>query len=190
MRYTENCIPEEKMPPRAGLIAVRKKDPNYGLRDEEIQDRIEFIRCYLLNDFKVLLLVPKQEYGDEFFIQDYLVMDDSYSAFNTVDFQIMMRPFNKYGYAIKKIMEHVKDLAIMHSCISYPEDREDVHKKFKNYVAQRFGYQFEALAMKLHLEESAQKQYSLKRKIAQLEQKIRKCQKIWERYAPPDNWDC
>ena len=117
-------------------------------------------------------------------------MDGGYSAFNTVDFQNTMRPLNKYGYAMKKIMEHVRDLAIMHSCISHPEDRKEVHQKFKNYVARKFGFQLEEFAMQLHLVESAQKRYSLKQKIIQLEQKIRKCQKIWERYAPTDCWDC
>ena len=102
------------------MIVVRKNDPDYGFSDDEIQDRIEFIRCYLLNDYQVLLMIPRQDYEDDFFVQDCLVMDDNYSAFNTVDFKNTLRPLNKYGYAIKKIMEHVKDLAIMHSCISHP----------------------------------------------------------------------
>jgi hypothetical protein len=78
----------------------------------------------------------------------------------------------------------------MHSCISHPEDRKDVREKFKNYVARKFGYQLEAFAMQLHVEESAQKRYNLRRKIARIEQNIRRCQKIWERYASPDSWDC
>ena len=189
MRYDRNCIPEEELPPRAGLVVVRENDPNYGLSDTEIQDRIEFIRCYLLKDFEAILLVPRQDQTDDFFVQDYLVMDGGYSAFNTADFQNTMRPFNKYGYVMKKIMERVKDLAVMHSCISQPEHRKEVYERYKNYVARKFGFQLEEFAMQLHLVESAQKRYILKRKIAQLEQKIRQCQKIWERYAPPDR-DC
>jgi hypothetical protein len=188
MRYERNCIPEEEFPPRAGLVVVRETDPNLGLCDTEIQDRIEFIRCYLLKDFEVILLVPRQDATDDFFVQDYLVMDGCYSAFNTVDFQNTMRPYNKYGYAMKKIMERVKDLAVMHSCISQPEHRKEVYRRFKSFVARKFGYQIEEFAMQHHLEGSAQRRYSLKRKIAQLEQKIRQCQKIWEQYAPPD-WD-
>jgi hypothetical protein len=189
MRYERNCIPEEELPPRAGLVVIRENDPNFGLSDTEIQDRIEFIRCYLLKDLEAILLVPRQDYADDFFVQDYLVVDGGYSAFNTADFQNTMRPFNRYGYAMKKIMEHVKDFAVMHSCISQPEHRKEVYQKFRNYVARKFGYQLEEFAMQLHLEGSAQKRYSLKQKIRQLEQKIRQCQKIWERYAPPD-WDC
>jgi hypothetical protein len=75
MRYERNCIPEEELPSRAGLIVIRKNDPNYGLSDEEIQDRIEFIRCYLLKEFEIILSVPRQDHTDDFFVQDYLVMD-------------------------------------------------------------------------------------------------------------------
>ena len=131
------------MPPRAGLIVVRENDPNYGLSDTETQDRIEFIRCYLLKDFEAILLVTIQDYGDEFFVQDHLVTDGGYSAFNTTDFHNTMRPFNKYGYAMKKIMERVKDLAVMHSCISQDQHRKEVYERYKNYVARKFGFQLD-----------------------------------------------
>jgi hypothetical protein len=144
---------------------------------------------FLLEEFEALLIVPGQDQFDDFFVQDYQVIYSGYSAFNTVDFQNTMRPFNKYGYAMKKIMQRVKDLAVRHSCISHPEDRKEVYERYKNFVARKFGYQFEEIAMQLHLEDSPVKRYSLKRKIRQLEQKIRQCQKIWERYAPPDR-DC
>jgi hypothetical protein len=49
MRYTENWIPEEELPTCSGLVVVHKKDPNHGLSDDEIQDRLEFIRCYLVS---------------------------------------------------------------------------------------------------------------------------------------------
>jgi hypothetical protein len=34
------------------------------------------------------------------------------SPFNTWDFQRGRKPFDKYGYRIKKVIERVKDLAI------------------------------------------------------------------------------
>jgi hypothetical protein len=68
-------------------------------------------------------------------------MDSGYSAFNTADFHNTMRPLNKYGYAIKKIMEHVKDLAVMHSCISQPEHIKEVYERYKKYVGRKFGFQ-------------------------------------------------
>jgi hypothetical protein len=190
MRYTENCIPREEMAPPAGLKVIRRNDPHYGLSDEEIEDRIEFIRCYLLKDFEAVLSVPRQDYSDDFFVEDYQVTDDRYSAFNTVDFQSMKKPFNKYGYAMKKIMERAKDIAVMHSCISCPDDRKGVYEKFRNFVFREFGLQHETLAMQLHLEASTQERLKLKREIARLERRIRQCQRIWERYAPPESWDC
>lgn len=190
MRYAENCIPEEELPTRAGLIVIRKNDPNYGLSDEEIQDRIESIRCFLLKDFEILLMIPKQDYSDDFFITEHFSFDDAYSAFNTVDFQRQLGQFNRYGYAMKKIMGRMKDLAIMHSCISNPEDRKAVYEKFKSNVGRIFGDQIEELAQELHFEDSSLGQAQIRRKIANLEQKLHECQKVWERYAPPENWDC
>ena len=69
MRYERNCIPEEELPSRAGLIVVRENDPNYGFSDTEIQHRIEFIRCYLLQVFEAILIVPKQDHSDDFFVR-------------------------------------------------------------------------------------------------------------------------
>ena len=61
-----------------------------------------------------------------------------YSAINTHDFQDGLKPFNKYGYAMKKIMERVKDLAILHSCISSPEGRANAHRKYEALLEAKF----------------------------------------------------
>ena len=86
MRYTGNWIPEEELPTRSGLVVVRKNDPNHGLSSDEIQDRMEFIRCYLMKDFEVLLMVPMAAPGEDFFIRDIQAQDSEYCAFNTHDF--------------------------------------------------------------------------------------------------------
>ena len=138
MAYTENCIPEETFPPRAGLIVARTKDPNHGLTEDEIQDRLEFIRCYLLKDFEVLMMIPRPDYQDDFFIPEMNVTCDAYSAYNTYDFQNQRQQFNKYRYAMGKIMERIQDLAIMHSSISNPVDRDEVEQRYKNYLDFRF----------------------------------------------------
>ena len=41
-----------------GLVVVRTNDPWYGMSEEEIEDRKEFIRCDLNRDFEVLFLIP------------------------------------------------------------------------------------------------------------------------------------
>jgi hypothetical protein len=189
MTYAENWVPEEEMPVRAGLKVICRNHPDYGLTEDEIQDRNEYIRCYLLKDFEVLMLIPKQDNEVDFFIHDCDVSSEHYSAFNTHDFQQRIRLFNSQGYAMRQIMQRVKDLAIMHSSISQPENRQAVYGRFVNLMAFEFVDQLEELSRQLHADISYSEQARIKRKITRLGLNILKCKRIWERYAPPENWD-
>lgn len=189
MNTANNWIPEEELPVRAGLVAIRKNGLNYGLTEKEIQERNEFIRCYLLKDFEPLMLIPNQVANTDFFAQDCNVIDPEYTAFNTQDFQNQMRPFNKYGYAMKKIMEDVKNLAIMHSCCTYPEQRRDVCRKYEAFVNCRFRNRILSLIKQYQKADHVDRPHLLKQKIAKLNRRILECKRIWERYAPAENWD-
>ena len=180
---------EDELPVAPNIKVIKKNDPNHGLSEDEIQDRMEFIRCYMMQDFESLMMIPKQTTEDDFFIVDCTVDDDEYSAFNTHNFQNEQPPFNRYHYVMKQIMERVKDLAIIHSCISAPEDREMVYQRFKSYMALEFVDEVEELAWQLHETESYHQQSQIRRRIEKVAREIRKCMKIWERYAPPENWD-
>ena len=57
----DSWIAEEELPPRAGLKVIRRNDLNYGLTEDEIQDRNEFIRCYLLSYHELLTMIPQQK---------------------------------------------------------------------------------------------------------------------------------
>jgi len=186
----DTWIAEEELPVRANLKVIKRRDPDYGLSQDEIQDRNEFIRCYLLRDFGLLMMIPKQDGAVDFFIPDCDVSASEYSAFNTVDFQRTMRPFNKYGYAIKKVMERVKDLAIMHSSISSEEGRDDTYRRYEAFVNREFRNRLLSLTERYKRIEDDEKKAWLKRKIAELNRRILGCKRIWERYAPPENWDC
>lgn len=59
MYKSDSWIPEEEMPARAGLKVIRKNHPDFGLTEDEIQDRNEFIRCYLMSEFESLLMIPR-----------------------------------------------------------------------------------------------------------------------------------
>jgi hypothetical protein len=179
----------EELPVSANLKVLRKNNPDYGLTEDEIQDRNEFIRCHLLSDFGLLTMIPKQETEDDFFIFDCDVTSPEYSAFNTHDYQRTQRPFNKYAYAMKKIMERVKDLAIMHSSISQPENQQPVYERFKSFMALKFINEVEELARQLHIKNSHTEQSQIRRKIAKLSREISRCMKIWAQYAPAENWD-
>jgi hypothetical protein len=189
MKTAENWIPDEQLPPSAGLKVVCKNSQDFGLSQDEIQDRNEFIRCYLLKDFELLMIIPKQDTTNDFFITDCGVFDAKYSAFNTNDFQKQMRPFNVEGYKMKTIMERVKDLAIMHSCTSEPKNQQLVFERFISFMNFEFINQVEELAKQLHTDLSCTEQIKIRSEIEALSRKIGRCKRVWERYAPAENWD-
>lgn len=186
MYNSDSWIPEEEMPARAGLKVIRKNHPDFGLTEDEIQDRNEFIRCYLMSEFESLLMIPRQHYEDDHFFN---LLDDKYSAFNTVDFQRRIEPFNKYAYAVKKIMEHVKDLAIMHSSCTHLQNRQNVYRKYEAFVDSKFRDRLLKLVHQYKRARYDERRYFLKQEIAKLNRRILECKRIWERYAPPENWD-
>ena len=185
----DSWISEEEVPVRANLKVLRQNNPNHGLTEDEIKDRQEFIRCHLLSEFELLTTIPKQENEDDFFIADCTVDDPEYSAFNTVDYQRTQRPFNKYHYAMKKIMERVRDLATMHSSISDGKGRQETYRRYEALVDREFRDRLLGLADRYKVEADEERRYWMKRKIAELSRRIMECKRIWARYAPPENWD-
>ena len=185
----DSWIVDEDLPPAPTLKVVCKRDPDYGLTEDERQDRKEFRRCYLRKEFELLTMIPEQDEENGFFIGDYGVDDDEYSAVNTVDFHRLLRPFNKYGYAMKKIMERVKNLAIDHSSISDEEGRENMKNRYEALVYREFGDEVLMLAKRYKIAKDAEKRRWLKQKIGRLNCRILECRKIWERFAPPENWE-
>ena len=117
----DSWIAEGELPVHTHLKVIKKNDPDYGLTEDEIRDRNEFIRCYLRRDFKMLTMIPEQDEKSGFFIGDYGVDDEEYSAFNTMEFHRLMRPFDKYHCAMKKIIERFRYLAFDQSSISDEE---------------------------------------------------------------------
>jgi hypothetical protein len=104
-------------------------------------------------------------------------------------FKTDRKPFDKYGYAMQKIMERVRDLAIMHSSISNPVDRAMVAQRFENFLDIKFRDRLAELIVQYKNSWSIEKRSTLKRKIAELNRRILEARKIWARYAPPENWD-
>ena len=180
----------EELPVSANLKVLRKNNPDYGLTEDEIQDRNEFIRCHLLKDFELLTMIPKQDTVRDFFIPDCDVSESEYSAFNTHDFQRTLRPFNKYGYVVKKLLERVKDLAIMHSSISSPQGRLETYRRYEALVEREFRNRLMSFVARFEMEEDDGKRFWLGQKIAELNRRILDCKRIWGQYAPPENWDC
>ena len=170
-------IPEEECPVRAGLRIERKSDPDYGLSEDEIADRNEFIRCYLVREFELLMMIPAETGVDDFFIPDCHVTDDAYSAFNTVDFQQSIKPFDKYGYAMKKIMDRVKALAILHSSISREEGRQNIGRRFDSLIEFEFREPLFSYVDRFKAAKTEEQKQRLKRKIGELTEELSKQEK-------------
>ena len=177
-------IPEEELPVRAGIRVIRQSNPDYGLSDDEISDRNEFIRYHLAREFELLMMLPGNDEDSNFFIPDCHVTDEAYSAFNTMDFQKTMKPFDKYGYAMKKIMERVKDLAILHSSISREEGRQNIIKRFDSLIEFEFREPLFSYVDRFKATKTEEKKERLKRKIGDLNRRILEARTTWERYAP------
>ena len=180
------CIPEEELPARVGLRVERKSDPDYGLSEDEIADRNEFIRCYLVRELELLMMLPGNEKDTDFFIPDCDVTDEAYSAFNTVDFQKSMKPFDKYGYAMKKIMDRVKALAILHSSISREEGRQNIARRFDSLSEFELREPLFSYVDRFKATKTEERKESLKKKIGDINRMIHEARKTWEQYAPID----
>ena len=181
----ENSIPEEELSVKAGIRVERQSDPDYSLSEDEIAERNEFIRCYLVREFELLMMLPVRGETD-FFIPDCHVTDDAYSAFNTLDFQKTMRPFDKYGYAMKKIMDRVKALAILHSSISREEGRQNIVRRFGSLIEFEFRELLFSYVDRFKTAKTDEQKERLKKKIGDLNRRILEARKTWKQYAHID----
>lgn len=180
------CIPEEELPVRSGIRVERLSSPDYGLSEDEIADRNEFVRCYLAREFELLMMLPGTEEENDFFIPDCHVTDDAYSAFNTIDFQKTIKPFDKYGYAMKKIMDRVKTLAILHSSISRKDGRQNIVRRYDSLIEFEFREPLFSYVDRFKATKTEEQRERLKRKIGDLNRRILEARKTWEQYAPID----
>ncbi|CAB1062141.1 hypothetical protein D1BOALGB6SA_6917 [Olavius sp. associated proteobacterium Delta 1] len=178
--HVDRCIEEEDLPVRASLKVIRKNDPDYGLTADEINDRNEFIRCYMLSELGPLLLIPEENDKEDFIIEDYYE-----SAFNTNDFYRLHKPkpYNGYHYRLKQIFEKVKDLAIMHSCISHQEGKHNTRQRYKSLVDNEFRDEAAILLDTLKKYPQWVDRKKLAIRLAKLNSNIKKCSEIWKAYA-------
>jgi hypothetical protein len=175
-------VEEESHQKTLALKVTRKNDPWQNMSEEEIEDRREFIKCYMQKDFELLLLIPIQPRENDFWFSSHEEFLES--PFNTHDFQKDRKPFDKYGYRIKKVIEHMKDLAILHSCISQPEGRENIQKRYKLIIENEFRSQILELVEKVNNTEDKEKKAEIIKKIVELICRIYQCKTFWERYSP------
>ena len=178
--HNDNWVEFEELPVRSNLKVIRENDPDYGFTADEIQDRYEFIRCYLLKEYELILMIPKQEKQCDFFVVDFLE-----SAFNTYDYQGMVSLFNSYGYASRKVLDSVKDLAIMHSALSSEEGRSNVKRRYEQILEREFFDKVMILAKRFKDTGDSERRLAIKKKIAVLNIRVIECKGVWEQFASP-----
>jgi hypothetical protein len=175
----DKWIKEEQRP--ALLRVIRANDPWEGMSEEEIEDTKEYIRWYVSQDFKLLLLIPVHPRENEIWFSDY--EEFRTSTFNTYDFERIQPPFDRYGYRVKKVPEKVKDLAILYSCLTSAEGREHTLGRYENLVNREFRDELMNLIDKYQMPEDRDEKMCLKPKIAKVSQRIMKCKEVWQKYS-------
>jgi hypothetical protein len=182
----DSWIAEEELPASSCLKVIRANDPDFGLSEGEIDERNEFIRWFLSQEFVPLLRIPRREAEYDFFILDCSPASDEYSAFNTHDFQDRFGTFDKHAYAVKKVLERVKDLALMHSCVSSFEGREQVQHRYESVLEFEFRERLLGLVEQYRKARTEERRFALKKRIAEMNRRILEAKSIWEQCAP---WD-
>ena len=110
------------------------------------------------------------------------------SAFNTMDFLRGQEDFefDKYRYFTDKVAEKAEDLAIMHSCITDAEGRNNVRKRFEALVNSKFGNSASWLTARIKECNDLGEMSELVDKLHEKNRQIRRLQSIWNKYAY--NW--
>ena len=178
-----NYIPEEELPVRAGMRVIRQSGPDYGMSEDEVADRNEFIRCHLARELELLMMIPSPEQEENFFIPDFHVGAENYSAFNTHDFQRTMAPFDKYGYAMKKIMERVADIAILYSVMTRNEGRDNTARRFNALIDYEFREPLFSCVDRYKAAKTDEQRQRFKQKIGELNRRILEAKRTWEQFA-------
>jgi len=139
-----------------------------------------------MKDYSLIRMIPKQEKENDFFIADFDVDDSEYSAFNSIDFQRMLKPFDKYSYAMKKVMERVKDLALLHSVINSPEGRIHTRQRYETLIELEFRDNLKKLVKRYKETVNEERKFLQKGRIGKLNRRILEAKIIWEQFAPCD----
>jgi hypothetical protein len=183
----EQWILEEDLPPKATLKPISKFDGLYPEDDEEREAYWDFIHWAINREHAVLLHIPKPQNENNFWQLDLDESGTDVSAFNTVDFERMYpQTFNKYAYKINKIYEKVQDLALLHSCISHEEGKENVHRRFTNLIENEFKDNAAMLVETYKKYPQFLNKEKLFDRVTELNRNIRKCNQIWQQHAYQD----
>jgi len=178
----ENWIAMEELPTRYGLKVIKGFDLYEGMNndDEEIEAYHDFRNWYMNREYELIMTIPKTSCSHDCWAE----VDDSISyAYGSMDFERLKQPFQKYQYKLKMIFERLKDIAQTYSCISNKDGKQNTYQKFKTMVEKEFKDQAEMLINTLKKYPAWVNRTKLMKKVADLNNKISQCNKIWEENA-------
>lgn len=170
----------DELPVRPGLRVLMGRDSQDDFGDGEVSDREEFIRCYLKSQSALLDQIPCAEPGWDFFVENF-----EESAFNTHDFEGYQGrgPFGRYHYRVRKVLERVEDLAILHSCLLSESGRRNTRRRYEVLVEVEFRDKVLMLAGMYKRARTLERRYEIKRRIAELNKRIIECAILWQRHS-------
>ncbi|RJR23648.1 MAG: hypothetical protein C4582_05295 [Desulfobacteraceae bacterium] len=178
----DQWIHEEDLPPRANLKVIRRFDGLYPQDEDEREAYWDFIHWFMTREHALILSIPKPRDVSDFWQVELDELGHDVSAFNTVDYA-RLHPFDKEAYRVKKIYERVKDLALLHSCLSDQEGRERMYRRFRRLVEDEVRDRAVTLLKKYQEDPQRFNKFQVFEQIAQLNRCIRRCNDIWRRWS-------
>lgn len=174
------CFDDLPVNPTLKIIRV-DRDITEEMNDEEIIDWAECQRRVIANDYKELDIIPHvvSEIVDLRQIEDGVDV----SAFNTADWLRGKREFNKVAYAKQQIVERIKDLAILYSCISSEQGRNNTKRKALSLLENKHKAIALAYLKQMQNTSDFEKKQELRRKILQINAEIRHLLSIWKKFS-------
>ena len=184
VKEIKEWIPKEEFPPRGHLKPIKKWAGLFPQDPEEREGYFFFINQEMNREHQVIMSIPIKNKED--FWLPYEGDGDNTLAFHfaSMDFKRMHGDnFDRYHCRLKKVFEKAHDLAQTHSCLSNPEGRENIRKRFLELVQFEFRNKLADYVEQYKRTSWDSRKAYLKSEIAKIGGHILRCKEIWEREA-------
>jgi len=182
-RYNLNLLESEGINVHELLGRMTEDQLMEYLEQQGIEESIslnEIERLSIQQEYSLLLDVPYVK-KDYFSLRN--VEEDS--PFNSIDF-LRNSPadaYDPYHYFLDKAAQRAKELAITHSCVSNPEDKEVVKQRYISFVTQAFKSYADWLRANIPIEQNQEKRVRMTKKLLELNRNIRRLRTVWQERA-------
>ena len=169
------------VPVSAGLKVIRRSDPWFGYSEDEKVEAMEFIAWYVQSEHEPIMRIAESQ------SQAWFDWTDPQSAFNTWDFERVCGKFevDKWRYRVAKILEQIKELAIMHSCLSNDDGRQNTLRRARLIVQDEFMAPAIEHMKRSQLSRDPEEVSQHRWKARQLLQLVEKAAEIWQGQQGP-----